>query len=308
VTPDAPSFLADLEAFLACHFEPVSNLSVYAQFKVMKELSRCVKVALDGQGNDEQFAGYDYFFGAYFRELLLEFRWWTLAAEAAAYVKVHRSTLPFQYLAFYSLPGAMKKRLRERAAGWIGSAFADAARDDSTLDTRLFSPSSLNEFLLQHFEYKLEHNLKWNDLNSMYFSVELRTPYMDFRVVERTLATEPGQKINGGYTKWLQREALRGVLPDLIRCRSDKIGFDTPAGEWFRAPELTTFVEDLLGSRALADSGFLDIDACRQRYAAHLAGRVDASRDIWKWVHLSHFLNGLGAAAETPVRNGAVVS
>jgi asparagine synthase (glutamine-hydrolysing) len=68
--PDGDSLFDDLEKFVVAHTEPVASIGPYAQFKVMELAKQHVKVTIDGQGADEQLAGYHYFFGSYFKELL----------------------------------------------------------------------------------------------------------------------------------------------------------------------------------------------------------------------------------------------
>ena len=80
----------------------------------------------------------------------------------------------------------------------------------------------------------LEHLLKWEDRNSMCFSLESRVPFLDHRLVEKTLSTPANQIIQKGMTKHILREALKEILPESIRLRKDKVGFATPQDKWFR--------------------------------------------------------------------------
>ena len=66
--------------------------------------------------------------------------------------------------------------------------------------------------ILNHFEYKLEHLLKWEDRNSMWFSMEARVPFLDYRLVERTLATDSDKIINKGNTKSILTRSNERVL------------------------------------------------------------------------------------------------
>jgi asparagine synthase (glutamine-hydrolysing) len=290
IYPTAETFIEDFDDFMDCHFEPVHTMSIYSQFKVMKEASKYVTVALDGQGADEQLAGYHYFFSSYFRELLKQFRWLKFMNETAAYYKEHDSLFALKYMGFYMLPDALKSYAGAKQNGSINANFFKANNKNSSLSKLLYDPKSLNESLLQHFEYKLEHNLKWNDLNSMYFSVELREPFLDYRLVEKTLASPSHHKINKGYTKWIFREAMKGVLPESIRLRQDKVGFDNPSDEWLKTKAMQSIIYSTLNSDTLKQSGFLNIAECEKRYQMHLKGELSISKEIWKWINLNHFL------------------
>jgi asparagine synthase (glutamine-hydrolysing) len=290
IHPSEQTFVEDISSFMDCHFEPVHTMSIYSQFKVLKEASKFVTVAMDGQGADEQLGGYHYFFSSYFLELVKQFRFLKFMKEASSYYKHHHSLFALKYMMFYASPAFIKDYAGAKMSGSISKDFYQSAHKNSNLGKLLFDPRSLNQSLLQHFEYKLEHNLKWNDLNSMYFSVELREPFLDYRLVERTLASPPDQKIRNGYTKWILRESMKGILPESIRLRQDKIGFDNPSDEWLRTPKFKELVFDALNSKALKDSGYLDVNECKKRYEKHLRNEITISKEIWKWVHLAHFL------------------
>lgn len=290
VYPTEESFMEDLDGFMDCHFEPVHTMSIYSQYKVMKEASKYVTVALDGQGADEQLAGYHYFFSSYFRELILNFKWLKLFNEFTCYYKEHHSMFALKYMAFYMMPDVFKNKLGARRNSSLSTDFFEDNNKASNLSSLLFNPKSLNDSLFQHFEYKLEHNLKWNDLNSMCFSVELREPFLDYRLVERTLASPASFKINKGYTKWIYREAMKGILNELIRLRQDKVGFDNPSDEWLKAPRMRELVNDALSSEVISKAGILNIEDCRQKYQQHLNGEINISKEVWKWIHLEKFL------------------
>ena len=93
---------------------------------------------------------------------------------------------------------------------------------------------NLSDSLLNHFEYKLEHLLKYEDKNSMHFSLESRVPFLDYRLVEKSLALDPDKIIERGMTKSILRKSMKNILPEKIRQRKDKVGFETPQDDWFR--------------------------------------------------------------------------
>lgn len=290
IYPTEQTFLDELESFLSCHFEPVHTMSIYSQFKVLMEARKEVTVALDGQGADEQLGGYHYFFGSYYRELLRKARIGMLLSEMSAYYGQHKSMLPYKFMAFYMAPGWLKNKVGKSRLGWINPDFFDRASIDSKLDELLYNPKSLQESHLQHFEYKLEHNLKWNDLNSMFFSMEVRVPFLDYRIVEKNLSSPSDMIMKKSYTKWILREGMKGILPEQIRLRQDKVGFDNPADEWMKTPKMVGLANEALSSSELKNSGYLDLKACQQQLTLHQGGKVNAAKDIWKWINLYYFL------------------
>jgi asparagine synthase (glutamine-hydrolysing) len=76
--------------------------------------------------------------------------------------------------------------------------------------------------------------LHWEDRDSMQHSVEARVPFLDYRLVELTLGLPEEEKLAQGVTKRVLREAMRGVLPEAVRERGDKIGFATAEEQWLR--------------------------------------------------------------------------
>ena len=284
--PDGDSLFNDLEGFVVAHTEPVASIGPYAQFKVMELAKQHVKVTIDGQGADEQLAGYHYFFGSYFKELLTQLKWIRLANEATMYYNKHRSIEAFKYLAYYSMPISVKKAVSKNVYGSMDNAFFQENKNSSDIHEKLYNPKTLNESLIQHFEYKLEHLLKWEDLNGMWFSLEPRVPFLDHNLVEKTLSLAPETKIFEGETKHILRQAMANVLPKKITERKDKKGFSTPADKWFRQPKFEELISDLLHSQSFKERGYFDVKDCQRRYALHLKGETDIAKDIWKWVNM----------------------
>jgi len=83
--------------------------------------------------------------------------------------------------------------------------------------------------------------LHWEDRDSMAHSVEARVPFLDHRLVEFVLGLPDEAKLSDGMTKRVLREAMRGVLPDEVRVRTDKIGFATAEENWLRREQPDAF-------------------------------------------------------------------
>ena len=77
--------------------------------------------------------------------------------------------------------------------------------------------------------------------------LEIRMPFMDWRLVCYTFSLPWQSKLGGGFTKRIQRDSLAGILDDSIRLRRDKIGWNAPAHTWFKG-FLKPMVEDILKS------------------------------------------------------------
>jgi asparagine synthase (glutamine-hydrolysing) len=85
------------------------------------------------------------------------------------------------------------------------------------------------------------------DRYSMANGVEIRMPFLDWRLVAFTFSLPWTSKVGGGFTKRIMRDALKGILPEAVRVRRDKIGWNAPMHEWLRG-SLKGEVEGLLQS------------------------------------------------------------
>ncbi len=256
-SPTGESLYSDQNSLIKAHAEPFPTTGIYAQYKVMKLARGKVKVLLDGQGADEQLAGYHYFFGYYFKELFEKFRWLRLASEIKHYLQHHKSTYALKSLAYLCLPFGISENYKEKNTA-VHSSFKHQIGSGSENVNSLINSRSLNDVLINHFEYKLEHLLKWEDRNSMWFSIESRVPFLDYRLVESTLSQHPDLVINEGNTKALLREAVKDYVPEKIRTRQDKIGFQTPEDNWFRKDFYKDFIYDLLNSNSFKNRNLID--------------------------------------------------
>lgn len=285
ITPTAKSLFNDLHSFIIAQDEPVPSTSPYAQFKVMQLAKDHIKVLLDGQGGDEILAGYHYFLGNYLYELLFT-NIIKLIYELLKYYRNYHSLYAIKALIFFMFPHFLKPRAKMLGRNYLRADFYSLQSKISTLGNRLYRATNLRQALIDHFEYKLEHLLRWEDRNSMWFSLEARVPFLDHILVEKTLALPSCYIINHGTTKYILREALKNILPEPIRLRKDKIGFLTPEDKWFRTSLFKEFILDILHSRFYRENPYIDSSKCISLYKLHLEKKINISRDIWKWINL----------------------
>ncbi len=289
-TPTAKSLYGDIEDMINTLDEPVPTTSIYAQYSVMKLAKQHAVVTLDGQGADEQLAGYHYFYGFYFKELLMQFSLLNFSLEMFHYLRRHKSLYGVKTLLFFFLPKSLKTRLRVEDASYIQRSFYQKYRQTSTLAGELYGANGLKESFLNHFEYKLEHLLKWSDLNSMRFSIESRVPFLDYRLVEQTLSLHNDSYIKKGLTKYILRESMKSILPEKIRMRYDKIGFATPEDEWFREEFFQEMIMKILNSPTKEFQKYVNTTKAVEMYKRHLNRELNCSKDIWKWINLDLWL------------------
>ncbi|MCX6266809.1 MAG: asparagine synthase (glutamine-hydrolyzing) [Bacteroidetes bacterium] len=286
ITPDENTLLSDLTLLMSTQVEPFPSTSPYAQFKVMELAKGNVVVTLDGQGADEQLAGYHYFFGYYFKDLFTHGKFSKFLNEIVQYLKNHKSTSAIKLFFFFLLPAKLRAKIRLSWDNCLMPEFQNKFKNNNTIASNLYGSASLQEALFDHFEYKLEHLLKWSDRNSMRFSIESRVPFLDYRLVEKTLASSSENKIRNGTTKYILREAMKGILPVKIQTRVDKMGFSTPEANWFRSDQWQKVILDMLNSKSFKERGLIDPNKAICIFRKHVSGKADVSKEIWKWLNL----------------------
>ena len=285
IHPDAETLFAHLDDYVRIQGEPTPTTSPYALYCILTEASKYVKVILDGQGSDEAIAGYEYIPGLYYKSLFTHFKWCRLAKEIVQYAKLHKSWRHVKYMTFFMLPSKMRTKVRVAQRGYINPEFVTKHKD-SVIADKLYGANTMEEMLIAHFEYKLEHLTKWGDRDTMAFGVEGRSPFLDKDLVEYSIALKDELKIKGGYTKFILREVMKGIMPEKVRLRVDKKGFSVPQDEWFRTEQFQGLVREILQSESFAKRGYFKPEEAMKLYQRHLNGEINISKDIWKWINL----------------------
>ncbi|WFB69722.1 asparagine synthase (glutamine-hydrolyzing) [Chryseobacterium sp. WX] len=197
---------------------PFLGLSIIAQHEVYKQVKeRNIKVLLGGQGGDEIFAGYRKFFVVALKKAIEK-----------------KEILPgLQY--FHSLALMLIFETKQIKTYWNekNRYLKTTGKDTSFLDClpnislNLFENTSLSNRQISDIQkYSIPSLLRYEDRNSMYFSIESRLPFMDYRLVEFALALPDLLKIKYGYGKWILREMMKKDVPGYILKNRLKRGFD----------------------------------------------------------------------------------
>jgi len=285
VQPTIDSLLADLDNLILTHSEPFPSTSIYAGYEVMRLAKKHVTVVLDGQGADEQLAGYHYFFSFFFKELIKSGNITKAASEMIYYLVNHKSSYALKTLLFLFLPTNFKTVVRINSN--LRKSFTSKFGFSNIIPSNLYNSTSLKNALLNHFEFKLEHLLKWEDVNSMRFSVESRTPFLDYRLVEKTLATSSNYIIDKGSTKVILRRAMTSILPYKIVNRQSKVGFSTPETIWLRDQRFKKLYYNELNTNKFFLNKYFVLQNLDKLYIDFMNGNYILSKEIWKVFNLS---------------------
>jgi asparagine synthase (glutamine-hydrolysing) len=282
---NAQTFIEEIQNFVAAIGEPVPSGGPFAQFNVMKIAKGKAVVLLDGQGADEILGGYKYFWGYYYNELLRKFQITTLLNE----IKSGGANLyKFSTSLYYALPPNLRTLLSAKRKGnLISREFKMNYATESTLADDLYTADNLNDALLKHIEFKLEHLLKWEDRNSMWFSLESRVPFMDYRLVEKALKTSSGLLMKNGYTKSILRESMLNEIPREITDRKEKIGFGAPKTEWFKDERVNQLLKDVIFENKTFLSNYFEWPGIVEALNQQLDNKKDNSHILWKIFNLA---------------------
>jgi len=140
--------------------------------------------------------------------------------------------------------------------------------------------------------------LKKVDRASMAVSVEARTPFMDYRVVEFAFTLPPDLKVRGETGKYILRQVLHRHVPEALYQRP-KMGFHLPLSTWLRGP-LREWAEDLLDPSCMRQEGLLDPGPIRAMWHEHLSGRRDRVDHLWPVLMFRSWLKHNGPGVQMP--------
>ena len=261
----------DLAASVQRHeSEPFGGLPTLAYALLFEDARRRgVIVVCDGQGLDEQWAGYDYY----------------------SHPEQKQFQGPVQASKQRALrPECLHKEFRDLAVSFIPPAlFPDALRNRQYFDTRYA---------------KIPRALRFNDRVSARASTELREPFMDHRLFEIAFRQPADRKIRNGVHKWLLRQLAQRLVPSNI-VEAPKRPVQTPQREWLRGG-LKMWALDCIQTALLHyDCGWLSGKHVREACEQYFAGGADNSFFLWQWISLGLMIqdrsSGTKAATDSDV-------
>jgi asparagine synthase (glutamine-hydrolysing) len=285
---------ADFDRLIAAQDEPFQSTSVYAQYRVFQLAREAgVKVLLDGQGADEMIAGYVMYLASRLSSLFYGGRF-LKAARFFWQVGKLPGVSARQMLLFAG--GSLLPEWLKRPARWFVSEelFPRWMKREWFLKRGVTPQApcepqaarSLRTLLLESFrETSLPRLLRYEDRNSMAFSIESRVPFLTPQLVEFVFSLPDSYLISDNATsKHVFRAAMRGIVPDAILDRRDKIGFVAPDKAWLAAPSL--WVERIFKSETLRAIPALVPDTIQEQCQRVFAGQRPFDWCVWRWLNL----------------------
>lgn len=272
--------------------EPVIGPAVLPMYRINEMVSTTeVKVVCGGQGADELFGGYPYFYLHAARNVTR-----ALAARTANRPPLGEILRVPQYYwqgnAARWLVGRWSHGARIewlRGQGTYREALARRYRELTSGLDALPAFERATHLAVKHYLPGLLHQ---EDRMSMAWAIESRVPLLDHRIVELAARMPSWVKVRRGVSKSILRSAMRGITPDTILDRRDKMGFPVPIGPWFRR-ELSEWVAGVLLSDRLAAAELIDPAGVREVFQLHASGTADQSQTIWKMLNLELWYRGV---------------
>ncbi len=238
--PDGKRLREDLEKLTWHQDEPFATTTIFAQWCVMSKAAEGrVRVLLDGQGADEILGGYTPF-TVFLSELISRKKWVRACRETSAIAdKTGSAVLPMlTRAAYHSLPASLRRiaaRVRKNGSAetiLLRPEFAKQLCEDDIYEFDQDGPDTLSKHLWALVKHSLPDLLRYEDRNSMAFSLESRVPFLDHRLVSYAFQEAAPWRINQGWTKWILRRAMERIVPSEVVWRRDKVGFGTPMVDW----------------------------------------------------------------------------
>jgi len=289
--PNVVQIVEDLTWYLD---EPFGDTSAIPTYMVSKLAAEHVKVVLSGDGGDELFAGYDKYV-VEGRERVRDQipRALRRAAGAVGSVMPHGMT-GRRFLRHLALEGRDRYfdastmfHADEIRQLFRREALAQIARHDPWAASRAEWREESGDWLAAAQYDDINRYLPLDilakvDRMSMAHSIEARPPLLDHKFVEFAATIPAHLRLAGRDTKYIFKQAMRGILPDAIIDRQ-KHGFAVPLAYWFRG-ELAGFARDVLLSETSRERGIFDTRAVERLFQLHARGR---DLDLQLWTMLS---------------------
>lgn len=291
IKPTANNLISDINDFIREQDEPMATTSVFAQ----RSLFRCahdagIKVMLDGQGADEIMGGYHSLVAARLSAMLHQldwlqaFRFFYLGTSAMVNYRSRLLLTAAGRLLPHFFQNILRNTLGEGAlpnwlnAKWFASKGVLLELRYPRVGENMFREEAL-DFIRHH---SLPQLLRWEDRNSMSASVESRVPFLTPEFAQFTLSLPDDYLIDSvGCTKAVFRKSMRGIVPDKILDRKDKVGFATPENKWMK--ELNPIIEGAMSQYVKSESyPFLNLSVCMTELKNQIAGNKRYNSMPWR--------------------------
>ena len=291
IRPGASNMIVDISPFVNIQGEPFSSTNMYVQYLVFRLAKEAgIKVMLDGQGSDEMLGGYLHYLSFRVASSLASgklgeaYRLLTYGTHDRA---PFRKSVPKES-AYLMLPAPVRQALLRKNKGpkdWMDADWF--ARSNIQVEPQL-KPGGRNAFrdsLRDSLEVRgIISLLRYEDRSSMANSIESRVPFLTPSFASFIASLPDSYLIDrDGNTKCVFKAAMRGIVPDEILDRRDKIGFLTPEKQWFT--ELKPWIDQVLSGANKSTAPFLVPEFAKAELNRILQGGGSYRSTVWRWLN-----------------------
>ncbi|MBD1203902.1 MAG: asparagine synthase (glutamine-hydrolyzing) [Rhodobacteraceae bacterium] len=243
--------------------QPHGDVSFIPTLQVSRAAARQVKMVLTGDGGDELFGGYDKYLNVFPGGGTdhLSDGWEDAFARQSGLLQGHEA--------------------RDILTGPLAEAFGDADpyRALSSEIRKVDHMDRINQVLFAETVTLLPgNNLVKPDRMALANSLEVRSPFLDYRMAEFAFLVPGHLKLHGGETKWILKKAVEPLLGSSLTWRKKQM-FTVPVGEWFR-DALAGHCREMLLDGRLEARGIIDINGVRSMVEAHVARTHNFNRQL----------------------------
>lgn len=261
--PDVENFINDIDKLTYHQDEPYTGATVFAQWCVFKKIHETgIKVVLDGQGSDEILLGYFSFFPFHLkRQLLNPVKFMLEYFRGINTTQLGMSKFT-QNLIYFNTGSVRYRHVMRNSNAFVNGDFTNSMNRRELFNEMIAAKSLKDNRLSNLWNISLPSLLRYEDKNSMAFSVEARIPFLDHRLVEYIFSIPYEKLIHKGWTKHVLRESLKGKIPEDIRMRKGKLAFSVPQKKWMKEKSdyiSRTFTEDFRSGKYIDKDKILNI-------------------------------------------------
>lgn len=298
ISPD-PKQIIDDSALLHWHQEqPFLSASMYLEWCVVKRAKETgTKVLLHGQGSDEFLCGYQHHMVMHQLDQLDNGQWGALFLNTFLFNRrIQKEAKKYD---------AAERRINKDIAWGFPEIFVNFLKMTKHFLLRYQAirpnfdlaglPTNQQKHILKTalamgvLYDMLANNLHSADCNGMAHSVETRFPYLDYELIDWCISLPIDMLVKLGWQKYILRKAAKGIIPEDIRWRVDKVGFAAPQDVWLRGP-LKDWAHSMLFAGPIKNMAGYDKQFLEKKWSAHQSGESDVSWALWRWISMNQWL------------------
>ncbi len=261
------TLIEDWERVIACQGIPIFNFSSLAQYRVMETvLQHGFNSIIDGQGGDELFGGYNYYYSLMCDELFAE--WMFKEGVQFCSHLSNAADVSLKTIIRTLLKNFTKNNLlNEKHAAFFKRKTILACLDGNKMNayfqrekTKRLIKENFNEYLYEDFTVYLSYLLRWGVHSAACFGIDCLTPFADNRPLAQHLFDTPSvYKLHKAWSKYILRAAMKNIVPEEILLRKQKLGFYTPDEQWLDqiADEMKSYIYEMPDKENIIDKKHL---------------------------------------------------